>query len=61
MDDKTDALKQKIFADYKIINEFIRSIVDFSKEYDLPYENNSIYIAAYSKKKTLKDLLETLK
>lgn len=61
MDDKFDSLRQKIFTDFKDINEFIRTIIDFAKENNLSYEDNILYIAANARKKVLKEFLETLK
>ena len=52
-------LKKVMLERLKWLNEFIRSLEDFSKECDIDVESDKIYIAAKAQRKMLRNLIDT--
>lgn len=49
--------KKNILKKIRTLNEFIRQIEDFSKQYDLDIKNEKIYIVACAQRKFFRDLI----
>jgi len=57
MNETPDDIRKVLAEKLRFLNEFIRGIEDFGKQYSVDYTNDYIYLAALSQKKIIKEIL----
>lgn len=61
MIESEDEFKRMVLKKIRTLNEFIRQLEEFGKQYNLKIEEENIYIIACAQRKFFRDLISEIK